>query len=112
MKIPGWYVAKPLKVAATYPIHQTTSPVRAWGGYHKEGVAGGTMIATDGTYPLRAVLRFVALPEKQLWHRGSNVSLFMPSDLFCTHVVFYAVDAKFKHLAQLHSGQAPQHRHV
>ena len=25
----------------------------------------------------------------------------MPSDLFCTHVVFYAVDAKFTHKVQL-----------
>ena len=59
------------------------------------------MIATDGPYPLRAVLRFVAKPDTQLWHRDSNQSLFIPSDLFCTHVVFYAVDAKFTHETQL-----------
>ena len=101
MKIPGLYVAKSLKVATTYPMMQTIGPIRAWGGFHTDGVAGGTVIATDGTYPLRAVLRFVAKPDTQLWHRGSNPSLFMPSDLYCTHVVLYAVDAKFTHHVQL-----------
>ena len=88
MKIHGVYVAKSFKVATAYPIHLTTRLVQAWGGYNREGVAGGTMVANDGTCRLRAILRFVAKPEFQLWHRRSNQSVFMPNDLCCTHVVF------------------------
>ena len=101
MNVPGLYVAKSLKVATTYAMEQTTGAVEVWGQFFTTGVAGGTVVATDGTPPLRAVLRFVAIPDNQLWHRGSNQSLSMLDDLYCTHVVFYAVDAKFTHLAQL-----------
>ena len=114
IKIPGVYVAKSLKVATTYPIHNTTEVVQAWGSYNRGGVAGGAVIAADGTYPLRAILRFVAKLDAQVWHRNSNQSLFMPSDLFCTHVVFYAVDAKFtqRPTHPHHPGQPPPHQHV
>ena len=101
MNAPGLYVAKSLKVATTYPMTETAGEVRASGPLFTKGVPGGTVVATDGTSPIHAVLRFVAKPDAQLWHRCSNQSLFMPSDLFCTHVVFYAVDARSAHSVQL-----------
>jgi hypothetical protein len=64
MKVPGVHVAKSFTEATAPPMTITTGPVEAWKGYHPKAVAGGTVIATDGTSPLRAILRYVAKPHK------------------------------------------------
>jgi hypothetical protein len=51
--VPGVYVAKSWKVASTYPGIITTLPHHTC----KHGVSGGTLVAMDGTFPLRAVIR-------------------------------------------------------
>jgi hypothetical protein len=89
MEIPGLYVAKALHVATTYPMPCITGEVVIGGDrFHGDGVAGGTVIASDGTSPLRAVLRCVAPAERQLWHRGSKQALFMPEGMYCNRLVF------------------------
>ena len=55
---------------------------------------GGEIIARDGTPPLRVLLRLICPPSWQVWHKkdGSNDQHgFRPSDVFVSHVVFYAL---------------------
>jgi hypothetical protein len=91
--VPGVYLAKSWKVASSYPIYATTGPVPE----SKSGVGGATCVAIDGTPPLRAVIRCLVDTSNTLWHRGSNQSLFKPSDIFITHVCFYAVHHRLLH---------------
>ena len=97
MAVPAVYVAESLKVATTYPIYETTGQVEVGGSSYKAGLPGGTLLAEDGSYPMRAVLRFVALPQNKLWNRGHNQTAFMPQDLFCTHMILYAVSPMLVH---------------
>ena len=91
--VPGVYVSKSWKTSSIYPIQPTTDPIKeCW-----TGVGGGTLIALDGTPPLRVTVRCLADTSRQLWHRGSNQSLYMPSDLHITHISFYAVHPKLTH---------------
>ena len=91
--VPGVYVSKSWKHSSSYPIHPTTDPIKeCW-----TGVGGGTLIALDGTPPLRVTVRCLANTSCQLWHRGSSQSLYMPSDLHITHISFYAVHPKLVH---------------
>jgi hypothetical protein len=59
------------------------------------GVSGGSLVAVDGAYPLRVVWR------KRLWRKGTSKagerSLYEPTDLFVTHMCFYAVDPVLIH---------------
>ena len=90
MTIPGVYVSRSWQVAKTYPMFQTTGPVKIPGQKKEIEIAGGSIVANDGTRPLRAVVRCVARPSNRLWHRDSNQDLFMPKDLFITNVYFIA----------------------
>ena len=56
-------------------------------------------LSYDGTPPLRAVVRCLANPSSQLWHKGSNQSLFRPQDLHITHICIYAVRPTLAHAA-------------
>ena len=95
--VPGVYVAKSWKVATTYPMESTTGPIPQC----STGVSGGSYIALDGTKPLRAIIRVLGDSSQQLWSKGSNQSLYKPSDLQITHVCFYAVHPKLVHTAHL-----------
>ena len=61
------------------------------------GVPGGSIIAWDGSYPMRMVVRCLAKTTDQLRHKGSNQSLFRPKDLHITHLCIYAVGPQFVH---------------
>ena len=91
--VPGVYVAKSWKVASNYPGVASTEPHQSC----RFGVPGGALVAADGTYPLRVVIRCLADTTKTLWHRGSNQSLFRPEDLYISHVCIYAVDPTLVH---------------
>ena len=93
LTVPGVYVAKGWMASSLYPIHPTTDPIEQC----KTGVGGGALIALDGTPPMRVTIRCLADTTRQLWHRGSNQSLYMPSDLHITHISFYAVHPKLVH---------------
>ena len=93
--VPGVYVANNYRTALQYPIASTARP--GYGGC-KPGISGGTVIAHDGTYPMRCVLRCLALPTNQLWHSTrTRQSLFMPQHLYITHIIFHAVHPEICH---------------
>eukprot|EP00974_Lingulodinium_polyedra_P074112 7181390-Lingulodinium_polyedra.AAC.1 len=64
---------------------------------------GGTLVANDGTPPLRVVLRLLADPEDKLWKRTKQTeqSLFQPEHLYISHVFIYAVKPEYVHECQL-----------
>ena len=61
--VPGVYVAPTWLTASSYPMKETTLPIP---GISKNGVSGGTLIAMDGTPPLRAVLRCVTDSKREV----------------------------------------------
>ena len=67
--VPGTYMAYDFATAMTYPMANTTRPNI---GGHRPGVQGGTSLAYNGTYPLRAVVRCVAKRKDHLWRRKKN----------------------------------------
>ena len=81
-------------MASNYPIEATTGPIASTSA----GVSGGSYVALDGTPPLRAIVRCLARSSRQLWHRGNSQSLYMPKDLFITHICFYATHRELAHL--------------
>ncbi len=94
--VPGVYVAKSWRVASTYPMMETTKVLPSC----KHSVNGGTLVAFDGTPPLRCVIRCLANPQNQLWHRSTNQCLFRPQDLHITHICIYAVSSSMVHTKQ------------
>ena len=81
--VPGVYMAYDFATAMTYPMACTT---REKVGGFRSGVQGGTLLAYDGTYPLRAVVRCVAKRGGHLWRRrpqkGNAQALYMPKFVF------------------------------
>ena len=53
-------------------------------------------MSRDGTPPLRVVFRCKARKGERLWYRDRQ-SLFMPKDIFITHICFYAVRSEYCH---------------
>ena len=79
---------------------RTTGPVTIDGKKYKEGLAGASLVARDGTYPMRALIRCVALTHNRIWHRKARnhkQSMFMPQDLHIAHVILYAVRPELIH---------------
>ena len=68
--VPGVYLARTFPTASQYPMNETTGRV-SLPGQRKEsrGVPGGTLVALDGTPPLRAVFRCVIKESSHLWKR-------------------------------------------
>ena len=97
--IPGVYMAHDFSTAMTYPMACTT---RGKVGGCKDGVQGGTLLAYDGTYPLRAVVRCVAKRGDYLWRKrpakGNSQYIYMPKSMFITHIFFYAVELEMAHV--------------
>ena len=83
----GAYVACAFATAMAYPMACTT---RGKVGGCKDGVQGGTLLAYDGTYPLRAVVRCVAKRGDYLWRKrptkGNSQYVYMPKSMFITHI--------------------------
>ena len=86
------HLAKSWHVASGYPWHPTTGPVHY---NEKDGISGASLVATDGTPPLRCLLRVLVNPHDTLWHSGSNQSGFMPEHIHITHICFYACDRQY-----------------
>ena len=68
----------------------------------KNGLGGGSLIALDGTPPVRAVIRCLAHKHGRLWKRDENTGknpqqLYRPSHLHITHVHIYAVAPRLLH---------------
>ncbi len=54
--VAGVYVAKTWTTASYYPIEKSSKPHSS----DRTGVAGGSIIARDGSYPMRMVVRCLA----------------------------------------------------
>ena len=54
-------------------------------------------MAQDGSFPRGIVIRCLAVTTDQLWHKGSNQSLYKPKDLHITHICIYAVGPQLIH---------------
>merc|ERR1711873_369167 len=83
----------------------TTGPIIIDDEKHGSGLAGASLVARGGTYPMRALIRCVAQRSNRLWHRqqsGNKQSLFMPQDLHITHIVLYAVRPELAHESLLY----------
>ncbi len=91
--VAGVYVAKSWSTASYYPMEQSSMPHKS----DRSGVPGGSIIAWDGSFPMRMVIRCLAKTTDQLWHKGSNQSLYRPKDLHITHFCIYAVGPQFVH---------------
>ncbi len=68
------HVTKKWTVASCHPMEKSSSPHPA----DRNGVPGGSLIARDGSFPMRVVGRCFAETADQLWHKGSNQSLYKP----------------------------------
>eukprot|EP00974_Lingulodinium_polyedra_P022415 2163394-Lingulodinium_polyedra.AAC.1 len=56
-------------MAAPHPLERTTVPAHIPGQEALGIIPGGTLIAREGTPPLRVVLRLLADPKDRLWQR-------------------------------------------
>ena len=95
--VPGVYLAVTFSTASQYPMAVTAA----------NGWSGGQLIAPDGTYPMRAVLRIIARNDKKLWKRNvkNNVQyLFRTDEVYITGVILYAVSPEY--LNVVHTEQA------
>ena len=88
--VPGCYVSKSWQVAMHYPLAKSTLPQPE----DRSGLPGGSLVALDGTHPLRCIVRCLARTSMNLWSKGSNQSAYRPCDLHVTHLCFYAVAAR------------------
>ena len=113
--VAGVYVAKSWSTASHYPMEHSSKPHSS----DHNGLPGGSIIAWDHSYTMRMVVRCIAKTTDQLWHRGSNQSLFRPKDLHITHFCIYAVGPQFvhshlmrKHLQQVTPAALPSGSHM
>jgi len=90
--VPVVYASKRVETACTYPIASTTIGNK----HNRWGIAGGALIATDGTHPMRAVIRVLANKKNYIWKKsdGSQIA-FRPQDLHITHIIFYGLPAEY-----------------
>ena len=103
VEVPLFYVAKSMEVATSYPNACNTGKVTVAESTYKHGLPGGAILATDGSPPMRAVLRCVADQSKHLFHKGSNQSGFFPQDLHVTHIMLYSTSAQLANEAHVQS---------
>ncbi len=95
--VPGVYVGVTFSTASQYPMAITAA----------SGWSGGQLIAPDGTYPMRAVLRIIARNDKKLWKRNikNNVQyLFRTDEVYITSIILYAVSTPY--VNAIHTQQA------
>ena len=65
--VPGVYVSPNFDTALRYPQNPHTNSKPIIG--HGDGVSGGEFICTDGTPPLRVVVRVVGDVDERFWFR-------------------------------------------
>ena len=69
--VPGVYLADSMYTASGYPMEATTKPQPE---ETKHGMSGATLIAEDGSYPLRVVFRVLVRKETYLWKKMNTKS--------------------------------------
>ena len=63
---PGVYVTPSWSTAATYPSLETTGSVTIDDKDFVGGLAGASLVARDGTYPMRALIRCLAQKSNRI----------------------------------------------
>ena len=97
MPVPGVYCHTTYDAAQWYPCLPTTVSVTFQNEPESYMYAGGSLIATDGTHPMRAVVRVMASKHDALWRRKDHVWLFKPDDLHIAHVYWSATRPELIH---------------
>ena len=101
--VPGVYLASSWQRASGYPMN-CTAQLRRTGNTRKgwRQAPGGTLVATDGTMPIRVVFRCLIRKQSWLWKRtDSSQLLALPEGIFITHMTIYAVKPELAHQQQL-----------
>ena len=63
---PSW------STAATYPPLETIGSVTIDDKDFVGGLAGASLVARDGTYPMRALVRCLAQESNRIWHKSND----------------------------------------
>ena len=95
------YVTPSFQTATTYPMTPTTAKVKVQGQRNHASIPGGTLLADDGSFPLRAVVQMRGRRDKQLWRRGKVQSQFLPKDLWIEAIHLYAIRPEYCHARHL-----------
>merc|ERR1712015_159404 len=67
--VPGVYVSPIWKCATNYPMRVTTGPIVVGSSGSAQCHSGATLVANDGTFPLRAAFRVLVRKDRRLWRR-------------------------------------------
>ena len=99
--VPGVYVSNEFDMAQWFPCMPTTGPIKLSAEEEEAEYAGGSLVSTDGAFPLRCVIRVLADSRHYLWRKPKYSAMFRPEDLFITHVYWYAVRPELIHRRHL-----------
>ena len=83
--VPGVYLSPTFEMAQWFPCSPTTGPIKLPKEDEAE-YAGGSLISTDGAFPLRAVIRVIAHESISLRRNPGYTYLYKPESLFIKHV--------------------------
>ena len=95
--VPGVYVTPSFQTATYYPMQPTTARVTVQGYKKKACIPGGTLLAHDGSYPMRCVLQLRGRRDKALWRRKGVQASYLAKDLWLEQVHIYAVKPEYCH---------------
>ena len=87
---PMVYLSKLLDCACFYPSHDATHAMNPYKTFGRPW--GGEIISTDGTPPIRVVLRCIPMNAKQLLHKHHKLNDqrgFMPKHVYISHIMIY-----------------------
>ena len=99
--VPGVYVSNEFDMAQWFPCMPTTGPIKLSAEEPEAEYAGGSLVATDGAFPLRCVIRALANSHHHVWRKPKYTATFRPEDIFITHVYWYAVRPELIHRRHL-----------
>ena len=113
--VAGTYFSKRPDTSFSYPAHFMAPPARYSKGERRTypsdtpGHEGGSqtgafLVAKDGTLPLKAMVRVLVIPSRQLWSKkdGSNEQhLHLPDNVFITHIILVALPTRCQQVDQL-----------
>jgi len=80
--VPGVYASSDFYTAAGYPMEASAA---------KANSNAGSLLARDGTPPMRAIVRCLAAKCDRLW-KSKNQAMYYPHKLHMTHIMFYGVE--------------------
>ena len=79
--VPAVYVTPSFQTATHYPMVPTIEKVNVQGQVNHGSIAGGTLLADEGSFPLRCVIQLRGRRDKALWRRAKVQAQHLPKDL-------------------------------